>query len=93
MALQKLLGKIPLFSALKKTDLDRLERCLVLRRYSSGQVIFHMGDEGGNLYIIQKGRMKVTIPSSSGDEVILAILSAGEILGGETEHGYCIIFP
>jgi CRP-like cAMP-binding protein len=40
-----------------------------------------MGDEGGNLYIILKGRVKVTIPSEDGEEVILAILDSGEILG------------
>ncbi len=79
--MNQILSKIILFNTLEKSDLDRLESCLVRRRYSSGQVIFHMGDEGGNLYIIQKGRVKVTIPSSSGEEVILAILSAGEILG------------
>ncbi len=76
-----LLRDIPLFSILKEVDLRRLESRLVRRRYASGEVLFHMGDEGGNLYIIESGRVKVTIPSAEGDEVILAILEAGEILG------------
>jgi CRP-like cAMP-binding protein len=76
-----MIQSIPLFRTLKETDLRRLERRLVRRRYGRGEVLFHMGDEGGNLYIIQSGRVKVTIPSVEGEEVILTILSAGEILG------------
>lgn len=75
------LRRIPLFSTLEETDLGRLERRLVQRRYTRGQVLFHMGDEGGNLYMIRKGRVKVTIPSSDGEEMILALLGPGEILG------------
>ncbi|MGD8387948.1 MAG: Crp/Fnr family transcriptional regulator [Desulfobacteraceae bacterium] len=75
------LRRIPLFSTLEETDLSRLERRLVQRRYSRGQVLFHMGDEGGNLYILRQGRVKVTIPSEDGEEMILAILGSGEILG------------
>ena len=81
MSAMSLIESIPLFSTLKETDLRRLESRLVRRRYAGGEILFHMGDEGGNLYIIQRGRVKVTIPSAEGGEVILAILSAGEILG------------
>ncbi|MCF8062172.1 MAG: Crp/Fnr family transcriptional regulator [Deltaproteobacteria bacterium] len=81
MSATPLIRTIPLFSTLKESDLRRLESRLVRRRYAGGEVLFHMGDEGGNLYIIQRGRVKVTIPSVEGEEVILAILSAGEILG------------
>ena len=77
----KMLSRMPVFGALDEADLARLETCLVRRRYNSGQVLFHMGDEGGVLYIINRGRVKVTIPSPLGEEYILAILSAGEILG------------
>jgi CRP-like cAMP-binding protein len=81
MSATSLIKSIPLFSTLKETDLHRLESRLVRRRYSRGEVLFHMGDEGGNLYIIRSGRVKVTIPSVEGEEVILTILSSGEILG------------
>lgn len=81
MESKHVLGKIPLFSTLEDEDLNGLERRLVRRKYVRGQVLFHMGDEGGNLYIILKGRVKVTIPSEDGEEVILALLDAGEILG------------
>jgi CRP/FNR family transcriptional regulator len=40
-----------------------------------------MGDEGGSLHIIERGRVKVTVPSTSGEELILAMLGAGDVLG------------
>lgn len=73
--------KIALFRCLEPADFRLLEKCLVRRRYLSGQVLFHMGDEGGSFHVIVRGRAKVTIPSSSGEELILAILATGDLLG------------
>ena len=73
--------KIPLFFSFERSDFKFLEKCLVRRRYPAGQTLFHIGDEGSSLHIIERGRVKVTIPSSSGEELILAVLGAGEFLG------------
>lgn len=73
--------KIPLFSALAPSEFKSLEKCLARRQYTVGQTLFHMGDEGGSLHFIERGRVKITIPSSSGDELILSILGAGDLLG------------
>lgn len=81
MSLARLRKDIPLFSTLSPSDYVHLENCFVRRSYPSGQVLFHMGDDGGTLSIIERGRAKVTIPSTSGEEMILAILSAGDLLG------------
>lgn len=81
MAPANLLTRIPLFSGLDPSDFRQLEGRLSRRRYAAGQVLFHMGDEGGSLHVIERGRVKVTIPASSGEELILALLSQGELLG------------
>lgn len=81
MSLAKLRHKIPLFAGFGSSEFESLEKCLVRRRYPAGQVLFHMGDEGGSLHIIERGRVKIIIPSSSGEELILAIRSAGDLLG------------
>ncbi len=73
--------RIALFHGLEPADFRLLEKCLVRRRYRGGQVLFHMDDEGGSFHIIARGRVKVTIPSSAGDELILAILTTGDLLG------------
>jgi CRP-like cAMP-binding protein len=81
MSVTPVLKAIPIFADLGEEDLKGLADALMRRRYSKGQIIFHKGDEGGSLYILQSGRVKVVIPSLQGEEVILAILSAGEIIG------------
>jgi len=73
--------KIPLFAGFGPSEFASLEKCIVRRRYPGGQTLFHMGDEGGSLHIIERGRVKVTVPSSSGEEMILAMLGAGDLLG------------
>jgi CRP/FNR family cyclic AMP-dependent transcriptional regulator len=73
--------KVPLFFGLAPSEFDSLEKCLVRRRYPAGQTLFLMGDEGGSLHFIERGRVKITIPSYYGEELILAILGAGDILG------------
>jgi len=80
-SLAKLRHVVPLFAGFGASDFESLEKCLVRRRYPAGQTLFHMGDEGGSLHFIEGGRVKVTIPSSSGEELILAILGAGNLLG------------
>jgi CRP-like cAMP-binding protein len=81
MPLAKLRYKIPLFAGFGPTEFESLDKCLVRRRYPRGQTLFHMGDEGGSLHIIERGRVKVTIPSDSGEELILTLLGAGDLLG------------
>jgi len=78
---EQLLKNIKLFSSLDEADLARLLALAVRRQYPEGEILFNLGDEGDDLYVIQKGRVKVTIPSSQGEELILAILSPPEILG------------
>ena len=81
MSLAILRRKIPLFVNFAPSEFQTLEKCLVRRRYPAGQALFHMGDEGGSLHLIERGRVKITIPSSSGEELILAIRGVGDLLG------------
>ncbi|OGQ01016.1 MAG: hypothetical protein A2Z40_03940 [Deltaproteobacteria bacterium RBG_19FT_COMBO_60_16] len=76
-----MLQKHPLFAGFGPSEFESLEKCLVRRQYPGGQVLFHMDDEGNSLHLIERGRVKVTIPSDSGEELILAILGAGDFLG------------
>ena len=81
VSLTSLRHKIALFRCLERADFLQLEKRLVRRRYPGGRVLFQMGDEGGSFQIIVRGRVKVVIPSSSGEELILAILAPGDLIG------------
>ncbi len=81
MSLAGLRHKFPIFADFGPSEFEPLASCLVRRRYPAGQALFHLGDDGGSLHLIERGRVKVTIPSRSGEELILALLGAGDLLG------------
>ncbi|MFN2141844.1 MAG: Crp/Fnr family transcriptional regulator [Candidatus Promineifilaceae bacterium] len=75
------LQKVPFFTDLPKEEITELSNLLVIRRFSSNQVIFHHGDPGGLLYIISKGKVKISYSTQDGQEALLAILGAGDFFG------------
>jgi CRP-like cAMP-binding protein len=48
--------------------------------YKDGEVIFHEGEEGDLMYVIQSGKVRVT-KISENEETTLAVLGDGDILG------------
>lgn len=75
------LRKVPFFAALSSEEVRELSGRLVSRRFGSGQVIFHLGDPGGLLYIILGGKVKISHATADGQEALLAILGAGDFFG------------
>jgi CRP/FNR family transcriptional regulator/CRP/FNR family cyclic AMP-dependent transcriptional regulator len=52
-----------------------------MRKFDAGQIVFHMGDPGGLLYIITSGKVKITHANPDGQEALLAILGPGDYFG------------
>lgn len=75
------LQTVPFFVGLSEEEADQLSKRLVLRRFSSGQIIFHHGDPGGLLYIVSKGKVKITHSTPDGQEAMLAIVGTGDFFG------------
>jgi len=76
-----LLKTVPLFSGLQDRDLSRIVELMVTKRYRKNNLIFFEDDLGQNLFIIKKGRVKISRIDEKGDEVIFAILGEGEFFG------------
>lgn len=51
------------------------------RRYEANVALFHEGDDAGSVIVLLAGRAKLTVPSSSGREVIVAVRGPGDLLG------------
>jgi CRP/FNR family cyclic AMP-dependent transcriptional regulator len=75
------LQSVPFFSNLKSDEVSELTGRLVIRRFGTGQVIFHHGDPGGLLYIISGGKVKIAHSTPDGQEALLAILGSGDFFG------------
>lgn len=72
---------IPFFAGLGPAALERLAASMRTRRFRRGEVIFHVGDPGDALFVIITGEVKISLPSETGDEAILATLRPGEFFG------------
>lgn len=77
----ELLRHVPLFQSLNNFDLDRIAELMVAKRFKKNNLIIFEEDLGQNLFIIEKGRVKVSGISNEGGEAIFAILGEGDIFG------------
>lgn len=76
-----LLERVALFSRLEPAQLDALASATTTRRLAAREELFHKGDVAAQVYVVASGRLKVTSTSSDGDEVVLNLLDAGEVVG------------
>lgn len=81
METAELLRKVPLFSGLEDEELEDLIAVATRRKYPKEAVIFFESDAGDALYMIDSGRIKVTILSDDGREIILAVLGEKDFFG------------
>ena len=51
------------------------------RHYDANVALFHEGDDAGSVIVLLAGRAKLTVPNSSGREVIVAVRGPGDLLG------------
>jgi CRP/FNR family cyclic AMP-dependent transcriptional regulator len=75
------LHQIGLFADLSVPQLDELAQLVRRRPYQRGATIFHKGDPGTGLYLITQGRVKIVVPSETGEEALLAMLESGDVFG------------
>ena len=81
MISEDLLRQVPLFSGLDDEDIQSLIGAVTRRKYQRDAVIFFESDPGDAMFMIIAGRVKVTILSDDGREIILSILSDRDFFG------------
>src|SRR2546425_11267497 len=76
------LRRCALFAKVGDEALAACARSLLLRRFRRGETIFHQGDPGDSLFIIQSGSVKIVLPSPEGEEgAIIATMTRGDFFG------------
>ncbi|MGI9062079.1 MAG: Crp/Fnr family transcriptional regulator [Ktedonobacteraceae bacterium] len=75
------LKQVPLFAGLTDEDVRELMEVARKRTFRSGEVIFHRDDPGQVLYVIKEGKVKISLVSPDGQEIVLAVLGKGECFG------------
>jgi CRP/FNR family cyclic AMP-dependent transcriptional regulator len=78
---RKLFEGHSLFGKLPPTDLDALLSHARVEHYPAGREVFAKGSPGRSMMAILSGRIRISASSPTGHEVVLTMLSAGEVFG------------
>jgi CRP/FNR family cyclic AMP-dependent transcriptional regulator len=78
---EEILLETPLFSLLDEEERDALESKLLRRQYEAGKVLFNKGDQGDTLFIVRRGNVEIYLKETTGEKIILAECSRGDIFG------------
>jgi CRP-like cAMP-binding protein len=77
----ELLARAPLFSVLHPADLRRLAGKFHPIRYRKGEVVFREGEPAERLFLIERGRVKLSIGTPAGQDLLIGVLGRGQIFG------------
>ncbi len=76
------LRRCALFARADDATLETCASQLRVRRFRRAETIFHQGDPGDSLFVIEEGSVKIVLPSPEGEEAaIIATLGRGDFFG------------
>ena len=75
------LKNIPLFSHLPEAAIIRLGQALLPEQLDAGEVLFHQGEHGTDMFIVVEGAVKVVLADEHGRELLLNECGPGEVIG------------
>ena len=75
------LRSVPLFGSLDDQAATNLRELLTVEDISAGTQLFHKGDAGDAMYLIESGRVRISITDQDAKEMTLAELAQGDFFG------------
>ncbi len=75
------LRAVPLFASLDRKAASELSRYLSLHDYGQSAVIFRNGDPGDSMYLVDLGKVRISITDADGHVVTLTELGPGDFFG------------
>jgi CRP/FNR family cyclic AMP-dependent transcriptional regulator len=75
------LRSVPLFASLTDDAAIEIRRLLATKDVSAGTQLFHKGDTGDAMYLIENGRVRISIMDEDHKEITLAELAQGDFFG------------
>lgn len=75
------LRSIPLFRGLDDDAAGELCNLLTLRDVAEGTPVFHRGDPGDAMFLIETGSVRISVKDADGHDVTLAEMGSGEFFG------------
>ncbi len=78
---RKFLQRVSLFNGISRREFGHLFQALVVRTYEPGEILFHEGDVGRALYILESGTVELSRSTRTGDTTRIALLQPGDYFG------------
>jgi uncharacterized membrane protein len=75
------LRAVPIFESLDDEAADTICSMLATEECDAGATLFRAGDAGDSMYLIEDGKVQISMKSSDGEELILAMLGPGDFFG------------
>jgi CRP/FNR family transcriptional regulator len=76
-----LLGRVPVFEALRPEDLGRVADVAVPRSFRGGEVVFRENDDSDTCYVVRSGHARAVREHAPGRQITLATFGPGDIFG------------
>jgi CRP/FNR family transcriptional regulator, cyclic AMP receptor protein len=76
-----LLGRVPVFEALRPEDLTRVADVAVPRSFRAAEVVFREGDDSNTCYVVRTGHARAVREHADGRQITLATFGPGDIFG------------
>lgn len=77
----RFLEAVKLFGNLREEDRASLAQMIDLRLVKQGMTLFHAGDAGECLYVVQGGEIELFITDTTGQKIVLTVAGPGDLFG------------
>src|SRR5580704_14980077 len=78
---RKFLQRISLFQGISRREFGHLFQALVSRSYAPGEILFHEGEIGRALFILESGRVEISRQDAKQGATQVAVLNPGDYFG------------
>ncbi len=75
------LRSVPLFRSLDEAAADELCGLLTMRDVEAGTSLFHRGEPGDSMYLVDVGNVRISLKDADGHDTTLAEMSDGDFFG------------
>ncbi|HHV39539.1 MAG TPA: Crp/Fnr family transcriptional regulator [Tepidimicrobium sp.] len=72
---------VPIFNSLDYHEMMEVARIITSKKYQKGEMIYMTGDREDRIFVIHKGKVKITRLSDSGKEQVIRVLGPGDFMG------------
>jgi CRP/FNR family cyclic AMP-dependent transcriptional regulator len=78
---RKFLQRVSLFHGIPRREFGHLFQALVSRSYAPGDILFHEGEIGRALFILESGQVEISRRDPDGEMRRVAVLKSGDFCG------------